>query len=74
LGEVRLGDAADMCMMELVDFNDIYKKDGVEKKTKTRRSRAKKAEGVVEDAKVEGEVNETEDLPTGQAGKAKKSH
>ena len=73
LGEVRLGDAADMCMMELVDFNDIYKKDGVEKKTKTRRSRAKKSEGVVEDAKVEGEVKETEDLPTGQAGKPKKA-
>jgi large subunit ribosomal protein L17 len=42
LGDVRLGDAADMCLMELVDFNDVYKKDGAEKKTKTRRSRSKK--------------------------------
>ncbi|NOT74510.1 MAG: 50S ribosomal protein L17 [Cyclobacteriaceae bacterium] len=39
LGDARLGDAAEMCLMELVDFNDIYKKDGAEKKAKTRRSR-----------------------------------
>ncbi|MFM9837216.1 MAG: 50S ribosomal protein L17, partial [Cyclobacteriaceae bacterium] len=39
LGDARLGDAADMCLMELVDFNDIYKKDGAEKKAKTRRGR-----------------------------------
>jgi large subunit ribosomal protein L17 len=45
LGDVRLGDAAEMCLMELVDFNDLYKKDGVEKKAKTRRGRkSKKAE------------------------------
>ncbi|MFM7487861.1 MAG: 50S ribosomal protein L17 [Cytophagales bacterium] len=56
LGDVRLGDAADMCFMELVDFNEVYKKDGAEKKAKTRRSRSKKsAEGAVEDTKVEGE-------------------
>lgn len=35
----RLGDNAEMCMMELVDFNDLYTKDTTEKKTKTRRSR-----------------------------------
>lgn len=46
LGDVRLGDAAEMCLLELVDFNDIYKKEGAEKKAKTRRSRkGKKAEG-----------------------------
>jgi large subunit ribosomal protein L17 len=46
LADTRLGDAAEMCLMELVDFNDIYKKDGAEKKAKTRRSRkGKKAEG-----------------------------
>lgn len=45
LGDVRLGDAAEMCLMELVDFNDLYKKDGAEKKAKTRRGRkGKKAE------------------------------
>ncbi|MBS1543133.1 MAG: 50S ribosomal protein L17 [Bacteroidetes bacterium] len=48
LGDVRLGDAAEMCMMELVDFNDLYKKDGT-KKAKTRRSRkGKKSEGAPE--------------------------
>lgn len=39
MGDVRLGDNAEMCLLELVDFNDIYKKDGAEKKAKTRRSR-----------------------------------
>jgi large subunit ribosomal protein L17 len=52
LGDVRLGDAAEMCMMELVDFNDIYKKEDASKKGKTRRSRkSKKAEGA-EDAAI----------------------
>ena len=32
----RLGDSADMCMIELVDFNEIY---GQKEKKKTRRSR-----------------------------------
>lgn len=45
-GDVRLGDAAEMCLLELVDFNDIYKKEGGEKKAKTRRGRkGKKEEG-----------------------------
>jgi len=42
----RLGDAADMAMIELVDFNEIYtsnKSEGTEKKVKTtRRGRASK--------------------------------
>ena len=47
MGDVRLGDNAEMCLLELVDFNDLYKKDGAEKKAKTRRSRkGKKEEGV----------------------------
>ena len=45
LGDARLGDGSEMCMMELVDFNDLYKKEGEVKKAKTRRSRkATKAE------------------------------
>jgi large subunit ribosomal protein L17 len=44
LGDTRLGDNAEMCLMELVDFNDLYKKGGEEKKGKTRRSRSKKKE------------------------------
>jgi large subunit ribosomal protein L17 len=38
----RLGDAAEMCMIELVDFNEfIVSTDKVTAKPKTRRSRAK---------------------------------
>jgi large subunit ribosomal protein L17 len=37
----RLGDNADMCLIELVDFNEIYTSGKAEKKTKTtRRSRS----------------------------------
>ena len=39
LGETRHGDAAEMCLMELVDFNDLYKTNKDAKKGKTRRSR-----------------------------------
>lgn len=35
----RLGDNADMCMMELVDFNELYTKDGKAKKAKSTRRR-----------------------------------
>ncbi|MEK6783532.1 MAG: 50S ribosomal protein L17 [Bacteroidota bacterium] len=69
MGDVRLGDNAEMCLLELVDFNDLYKKDGAEKKAKTRRSRkGKKAEGTGEEVVTEVK----EDLPTEQAGKPKK--
>ena len=43
----RLGDNADMAMIELVDFNEIYNADKAKKKSTTRRSRrggASKAE------------------------------
>ena len=51
LGDARLGDGSEMCLMELVDFNDLYKKDGSAKKAKTRRGRkGKKEEGAVEAA------------------------
>jgi len=62
LGDVRLGDAAEMCLLELVDFNDLYKKDGAEKKAKTRRGRkGKKAEdeaGAVATAETEAPAEE----------------
>lgn len=47
MGDVRLGDNAEMCLIELVDFNTLYTKEATEKKAKTRRSRksGKKAEG-----------------------------
>ena len=43
LGQNRLGDNAEMAMIEFVDYNENLLKDNVEKKTKTRRSRSKKA-------------------------------
>lgn len=50
----RLGDAADMCFIELVDFNETYGKEVVATdKQKTRRSRsASKKQDNVEDAVV----------------------
>lgn len=53
----RLGDGADMCIIEFVDFNDAYTLGitpaaASEAKPKTRRSRAKKTTDAVEDATV----------------------
>ena len=54
----RLGDGADMCIIEFVDFNEAYTlgvtpaAPAVEAKPKTRRSRAKKTTDAVEDAPV----------------------
>lgn len=39
LAEVRLGDNAEMCLIELVDFNTLYTKTEGAQKAKTRRSR-----------------------------------
>lgn len=70
LGDTRLGDNAEMCLMELVDFNEIYKKDDSAKKGKTRRSRkgGKKAEGAAEAPAAEPQA-EAEEKPK----KAKKT-
>ena len=53
----RLGDGADMCIIEFVDFNEAYTRGvtpapATEAKPKTRRSRAKKSTDAVEDATV----------------------
>lgn len=67
-GDVRVGDNAEMCLIELVDFNTIYTKDGATKKAKTRRSRtSKKAEGA--EATAEGA---TEAAPAAEAKAEKK--
>ena len=39
LADTRVGDNAEMCLIELVDFNTLYTKEGAAKKAKTRRSR-----------------------------------
>ncbi len=50
----RLGDNAEMCLIELVDFNEIYTNAKTEKKAKTtRRGRTKKAAKTTE---AKGEV------------------
>lgn len=59
----RAGDAADMAMIELVDFNELYNPNEVEKKTTRRSRRSKKSEPVatVADAKVEEKTAKTEE-------------
>lgn len=72
----RLGDNADMCIMELVDFNEFLLKEAAPEKGKTRRSRRGKSkkkaeveavaeESVIEDAEVvedSAEVDTQEDV------------
>ena len=67
LGDVRVGDNAEMCLIELVDYNTLYTKEGAAKKTKTRRSRrgGKKADETTE-------VEASADTPAVEA-KEKKS-
>jgi len=53
MGDVRIGDNAEMCLIELVDYNTLYTKDGAVKKAKTRRSRrGKKGEEGTAEAEV----------------------
>lgn len=71
-GDLRHGDNAEMCLMELVDFNDIYKKEGAEKKAKTRRSRrSKKSEDA--GAEVEAATAETPEAKEKPKKTAKKA-
>jgi large subunit ribosomal protein L17 len=61
LADNRLGDNAEMCLIELVDFNTLYSKDAEVKKAKTRRSRkpaGKKADGTEASAETEAPAAE----------------
>lgn len=64
----RLGDNAEMCMIELVDFNEVYTKEAATKTTRRSRRGGKKttsAESLVEEAVVEEAVEATtEELVT----------
>ena len=68
----RLGDGADMCIIEFVDFNDTYTfgreaaAPAAEAKPKTRRSRAKKTDAV-EDATVVAEKKAKQAAPKAAA-------
>ncbi len=73
----RVGDAAEMCIIELVDFNETYV-EGVAPKAaapKTRRSRAKKAQDaeVVEGAEVVAEAPKAEKKPAAKKPAAPKA-
>ena len=79
----RLGDNAEMCMIELVDFNEIYTNEKESKSKSTRRSRrgggskaadkpAAETKTTKEEAPKEEEVKETkkaEDAPAEEAPK-----
>lgn len=59
----RAGDNAEMCIIELVDYNDLMKKDAKEDKPKTRRSRrggTKKTEEAKVEAKSEEVISDAE--------------
>src|SRR5210317_648435 len=53
----RLGDNAEMCMIELVDFNDIYGTEAKKKRSRRSRRGGAKAAPVAEATKVEESVD-----------------
>lgn len=73
----RVSDAADMAMIELVDFNEIYNQDGDKGAKKTRRSRrsgggkkktaAKTETAVAEETNEEATATMTEEAPKAEA-------
>ena len=67
MGDVRVGDNAEMCLIELVDFNTLYTKEGAVKKAKTEEvARAKKAEG------AEGAAEAAPEAPVAEAKSLKR--
>ena len=61
----RLGDNAEMCMIELVDFNEVYTKEETKKTTRRSRRGGKKS---VDSASTEAPVTEaTEETPVAEA-------
>ena len=69
----RLGDNAEMCMIELVDFNEVYTNGKEAAKTKTRRRKKTTATvekmPAVEEAKVVEEIPATEEQESDDANK-----
>jgi large subunit ribosomal protein L17 len=72
----RLGDNAEMCMMELVDFNETYVKEGTAKKGKTTRRRGAgagkktRSTAAIPEAKI---VEESNEAPAAAEEKPKKA-
>jgi large subunit ribosomal protein L17 len=71
LAGTRLGDNAEMCFIELVDFNTLYTKEGAAKKTRTRRGRRTKKEEGAETAEDTGAAETSAAEPAAEK-KAKK--
>ncbi len=69
---IRMGDAAEMAMIELVDFNEIYKKDsdeGAAKKTRrSRRGTAAKATATAATSQAAAEAPAAEEVAGAAAG------
>lgn len=68
LADTRLGDSSEMCIMELVDYNDLLLTDSDTGKKKTRRSRRGGGKG----KSSEGEVTAQESKSTKAKGADKK--
>jgi large subunit ribosomal protein L17 len=60
----RLGDNAEMCMIELVDFNELYSNDGAKKTTRRSRRGGSGAKKTEETAIAEDSVEATEEATT----------
>lgn len=65
----RLGDNAEMCLIELVDFNEIYTKEAKKTTRRSRRGSSKPASNKVEAVEVEAETTEAvvEETPVVEA-------
>lgn len=70
IGDVRVGDNAEMCLIELVDYNTLYSKESVAKKGKTRRSRRG---GKKEGEETAAETTEQEAAPAKEVKAEKKA-
>lgn len=68
----RIGDNAEMCLIELVDFNTVYGAEATPKKT-TRRSRGGKAKGAEGATEAADGTEASADAPEAAAPKAKKA-
>lgn len=66
----RLGDAADTCFIELVDFNETYGKEAAAAKPKTRRSRTAKKEGAEAAAPAKKTAAPKAEAPAAEEAKA----
>ena len=74
----RLGDAAEMCMIELVDFNTLYTANGkteaaAAKKPRTRRAGKKKADAAAEAPLAEEQAAQVQEAPAAEEKPAKKA-